>query len=549
MTSTRRRDAAFISPVSVLSAAFVMLGVGIRLIEFGHRRSLWNDEAMFALNIATRSFTELLRPLDLLQVAPAGFLWLEKLVTVWGGVGEWQLRVIPLIAGIVVVIVIVPVARVLAGQRTAFLSVGLVAASSFLIYFSNEAKPYEIDAAATLLILGAALWWRRQHSRRAIFTLATVGLLSPWVALASVFSLAGVGLWLCWEAVISRQRVLMIVIMLWTLSIAAAQWWIRSITSATNLEDIFWSGSQGLSLVRPPFSVMRGIINNGVFGWMGRPTSALLTTAIVAVMIAGCFAIARHNDKRVAMAVSAPILLALAAGVFGPYPVSQRLWTFAAPLMTVLFAAGVIAVVDHLRLPRGRDVSILVGLLILAPGFRRSFYNPAPILREEARPVFAEYARRRSLGEPTYVFARSVPAWLFYSTDWGQADYRQTRHVMRLASPGQPSWMNSIRSGVWAPRDTWPPDFPGTVGMVLTGLASGYHIAEQADLNARPDPAWASAEVSRISSATTRCAWLFTAHALWPEQQLLLDSLGAHGFTRRDEIAAVGASAERVCRS
>ena len=44
------------------------------------------DEAFIALNIRGRSFVELLAPLDLNQVAPLGFLLLEKLaVRLLGG--------------------------------------------------------------------------------------------------------------------------------------------------------------------------------------------------------------------------------------------------------------------------------------------------------------------------------------------------------------------------------------------------------------------------------------------------------------------------------
>jgi len=57
------------------------LGIILCLIHYLGNRSLRNDEATLTLHILRRSFFALLQPLDLMQIAPPGFLWLLKLVT------------------------------------------------------------------------------------------------------------------------------------------------------------------------------------------------------------------------------------------------------------------------------------------------------------------------------------------------------------------------------------------------------------------------------------------------------------------------------------
>ena len=84
----------------VLMALSLGLGVVIRLRQFAAGRSLWLDEAALGLNIIQRSAAELLRPLDYLQGAPIGYLWLVRLAVVLGGPSERMLRAVSLLAGV-----------------------------------------------------------------------------------------------------------------------------------------------------------------------------------------------------------------------------------------------------------------------------------------------------------------------------------------------------------------------------------------------------------------------------------------------------------------
>lgn len=78
-----------------LWSSSVLAGVLLRYVNFHAARSLWLDEAMLALNVAARSFPELLRPLDYNQIAPPLFLWIERLAVLAGGTSEKALRAWP----------------------------------------------------------------------------------------------------------------------------------------------------------------------------------------------------------------------------------------------------------------------------------------------------------------------------------------------------------------------------------------------------------------------------------------------------------------------
>ncbi len=56
---------------------FIIMGVGLAVINFLEFRSLWLDETMLARNII-KPINELFKPLDYIQVAPIGFLLVES---------------------------------------------------------------------------------------------------------------------------------------------------------------------------------------------------------------------------------------------------------------------------------------------------------------------------------------------------------------------------------------------------------------------------------------------------------------------------------------
>src|SRR4051812_42549434 len=66
----------------------LLLGAALRVALWAQDRSLWIDESRLAINIASRTLSELARPLAFDQVAPVPFLWVERCLVVIMGVNE-----------------------------------------------------------------------------------------------------------------------------------------------------------------------------------------------------------------------------------------------------------------------------------------------------------------------------------------------------------------------------------------------------------------------------------------------------------------------------
>src|SRR5690349_11063509 len=137
---------------TLIAAIAIVVGISLRVIEFARNRPLWLDEAMLSLNIATRSFVDLARPLDYDQSAPVAYLWIERLAVNLGGVNEIALRALPFLGGLALVPLVWLVARRLAGATTAALAAVLAALWLLLITFNAEAKQYGVDPLVSALI-------------------------------------------------------------------------------------------------------------------------------------------------------------------------------------------------------------------------------------------------------------------------------------------------------------------------------------------------------------------------------------------------------------
>ncbi|MGA7928379.1 MAG: glycosyltransferase family 39 protein, partial [Candidatus Sulfotelmatobacter sp.] len=168
------------------------VGAGLRLRQFFSCRSLWYDEALFALNVLHRSFKGLFQPLDYHQGAPVGFLLLEKLSTLLAGKGELALRTIPLLAGIVSLVVFYEVARLYLSAKAVPIAFILFSLSKSLIYYSSEAKQYSTDVLVTLALLHLVFKLSEGSlSRRKLFDASGVGALAIWFSHPASFVLAG----------------------------------------------------------------------------------------------------------------------------------------------------------------------------------------------------------------------------------------------------------------------------------------------------------------------------------------------------------------------
>ena len=180
---------------------FILLGLFTRFMRYALRFPLWDDESFLCVNFISRSYAELLRPLDFHQVAPVLFLWIERTAVRLFGFSELVLRLFPFACSLASVLLFRRTASRLLSGLGLLLAVAIFAVSYPGIRYAAEAKPYGSDLFVSLCLLFLTVEWLERRESRWLWWLAcatplAVGLSYPAVFAAGGFSLVvGACLW------------------------------------------------------------------------------------------------------------------------------------------------------------------------------------------------------------------------------------------------------------------------------------------------------------------------------------------------------------------
>ncbi len=178
----------------LLSILVIILGIFLRLAQYFSDRSLWFDEALISLNVVNRSFSGLLTSLDYNQIAPAGFLLIEKTLANLFGETDYVLRVFPLFCGISSLFFFYKLTKYYLTPGGVFIALTLFAVTEPLIFYSSEVKPYQCDVMATLLMLLIATIIDKTEKVNLLHIIlySFIGMFLSWISIALVFIFAGI---------------------------------------------------------------------------------------------------------------------------------------------------------------------------------------------------------------------------------------------------------------------------------------------------------------------------------------------------------------------
>lgn len=406
-----------LSIVLLLSA--VALGVALRAWQFFANPSLWLDELAITNNIISRGPIELLtRPLEYLQVAPAGFLLVEKLDTILFGTGEQSLRLFSFVTGVAAVGATALVALELTGRRWAWLPTLIVALSWSLIFQSAQVKPYSGNVLLCLLFVLIGLRAVRATEPPHLAWPAVLGTIAPWFSFPALFAMGGAALSLLLADRRATGRLLrpplLAMFALWTVSGLA------SLAEAAALSpestDVFMKASWSIGFPpMPPRSFADlmwpvGIVHEVLRLLGGYPAFVPL----VLLVFGGMLSIAVHQ-RRLALPILIPLAAAGLAATLRLYPLEGRLSFWTAPLVSIFLVLGSKWLLD-LFAPRisSRLSPVALPLLALVPA-AMLIRTPPPITNEDVRPGLERLAAEVEPQDAIYVFYGAWQAWQYYA--------------------------------------------------------------------------------------------------------------------------------------
>jgi hypothetical protein len=403
-----------------------VLGASLRVWQYATGASLWADEANMALNIVERPLGQLLGPLDYRQVAPPGWLALQKAVVTLLGEGEHALRLIPFLGSLVTLPLCWHVGRRLLPPGPApLLMLGLVATGVPLIFFAAQVKPYATDVAVALGLLALALAVRQEGPGGGrLRRLALAGVLAPWLSYPALLVGAGLLAALAATALLERDRAglrrLGPVALVWGLIAAGTVAWARGTMTPDDVQYMqrFW----GEDLGPLPPRELRDL------GWPIARLTTVYGGGGLRYPVPGLFLVLAsfgawglwRRDRAGTWLLLGPILATFGAAALRVYPFEPRLTLFLFPAFLALTAAGPDAL-GRLAGDRRRGAMTVATLACAALALLGLLRNSPPFAPEPLKPVLETMRRSWQPGDRAYVYYGGEKAFRYYARRYGFA--------------------------------------------------------------------------------------------------------------------------------
>jgi hypothetical protein len=354
----------------------VAVGVILRLLGYAEGRRLYMDERSLLENLVNLPVFDFRTTLTEYQLAPPGFLVVERLMVRTGLPIVPAARLLPLACGLAAMVVFRLVARRYVSRWGVPIAVGLFALDDWLIYYSSEIKQYTCDLVLTLVALllvtgpaPAGTPGPSPLSLRRLLTLAGFGVVGVWFSYSLALVLAGAGTYLMAVSALRREgrRALGLAAigLVWMLSFAACYAVSHAILSK---ERFIWDWWDFAFLRLPPRSFAQlttdfwQVVNVFDSPANVRTPLGVLPSAMLALglFLCGCAALGTKWPGGLYLLL-APILLAMLASALRQYPFHGRLLIFLVPSIHLLVGEGAAALTG-----RGRPwLALALGAFLL----------------------------------------------------------------------------------------------------------------------------------------------------------------------------------------
>ena len=411
-----------------LSWIIIVFGIVIRLIQYISNRSLWADEAVLALNIVNRSYSELTQPLDYDQVAPIGFLWIEKFFVNLLGNNEYVLRLFPLIAGMVSLFIFAIIARRYLENLGRVIAILLFSTLSSIVYYSTEVKQYSTDILISLLLC----YLLAPYGRKELTTCQTIiksilVVIFLWLSHPAIFILAAMGLVELANLILNKntdqfkQKTIIFASGLLSFSIL----YFGFLNQANDNQNLF--NSWGDAFPNHPLNIIwyldafgkffykpLGFEYYKIFGFVIN-----LDAIAIALFLLGCFSYF-HKNKIIFCTLLFPLLTTFAGAALQLYPFRNRVVLFLAPFFIIAIAEGINWIFKR-KLHRiiAIFLACLITLTIAYPVVESSTTYVKPQQKEEIKEVINYIQQREQPQDILYIYQRGIYQFLYYAEKYG----------------------------------------------------------------------------------------------------------------------------------
>lgn len=398
----------------VLTLLILAAGIFLRLNRYLADLPFWGDEAWVAVDLATRSFRDILfnSNYDASFSVPApGFMLTEKAMISVLGLSETSFRLFPFFCGVAGIFLFKRLLKGLVRPRVLLTALAFFVFSDLLIYYSSELKQYSSDVFFVLLVLVAhSRALKRSMDEKGTTALLLAGVLGLLFSLPIILVLCG--LVFGQTAVFYRRKQLsemgryLLVGGLWMV-IFTLLWWNYYSFNYLRPDVLAYQKPYYLSLpltfsewgsfLKKLFAVFRSPLD---LSWPG------LAALIVAT---GCWSLWSRDRGRL-LPLLLPVLFTVGLSMAERYPFHGRFLAFLLPVFFILVAQGIGQVME------GPPWRLLTGILILAvlmsQPLGRSLKYLIPEAEADIRSLVTYLRSHQKQGD--YIYFNNDSQWGFH---------------------------------------------------------------------------------------------------------------------------------------
>ncbi len=397
----------------------IIIGIIFRVSQYFYNRSLTEGEAPLAMNIIERSYPELLKPLDYVQAAPIGFLYVEKFCVNIMGNNEFALRIFSLITGILALFLFSKIVEFLGDFKIQIFALCLFIVNDSLIYFSSEVKPYSSDVFFSLMIilLSIIIIKNFPQSLSLIIPLGLVSAIFIWFSFPSVFVFCGSWLTLAFFLIKNKNRpaflFLLISGIIWFFSLGINySISLKSLTKHKELMD-FWQSS---FIPLPPkswhelyllfYNLIRIFKNPGGFSIY----EYLFAILLFFIGLAICW----RKNRYYALIFIMPLIITILGSSLHLYPFAGRVLLFITPFLFIFTSAGLSRIYEIIQKHSHQIAVLIVAIILIHPVFSAVYHIIKPRAPEELRTVLEYVQKNKKEDDIVYVYYGAVNAFRYY---------------------------------------------------------------------------------------------------------------------------------------
>ncbi len=397
----------------------VFFGIIISITNLVYNRSLWGDEAMLALNISEKSYFQLLKPLEMNQVAPIGFLIAEKLLINLLGNHDWVFRIIPYTSFLLSILFLYKInQKVFNNEIISLTSSILFVCNASIFYYSNEVKQYSSDTCISLLLIFTFIKNSEFKNTKQILITTFVGIFSILFSNTTIITLLSLSFFNLSnsynkEISINYKKTISLLICFFSFAIYYILF-IKDHPTQKFMVD-YWSARKAF----PPENILSPEFRLFLFRKTKMLFSSYSEFGNVWVIIFVLFFIGIYfvykKEKRLILLIL-PLLCHFILSIFKLYPFETRMLLYTIPMISTFISFGLFYVINNLSRHTNPKALYIIPIVLFFLLIQVSY--SCPVKKEEIKPCLQFVNKEMLPGENIYVYYMANPAFQFYKNEY-----------------------------------------------------------------------------------------------------------------------------------